>query len=120
MASVTPCGLRDSDLRWADYVMVGAMIVHKQSLDTEIIPRCARLGRTLRSWQREFLAYFATGRASNGPTEAVNLIIEKTRRLGHGFRNFDNYRLRLLLHCGGDWDTIQATPIRGRLPRSVA
>jgi radical SAM superfamily enzyme YgiQ (UPF0313 family) len=37
-------GLRDADLRWADYVLIGAMIVHKQSIDEEIIPRCKRLG----------------------------------------------------------------------------
>jgi transposase len=34
---------------------------------------------------------------SNGGTEAINLLIEKTRRLAHGFRNFTNYRLRILL-----------------------
>src|SRR4029079_3037701 len=39
--------LRDADLRWADYVMIGAMIVHKQSIDEEIIPRCQRMGRTM-------------------------------------------------------------------------
>jgi hypothetical protein len=44
------------------------------------------------------------------PTEAVNLLIKKIKLVGHGFRNFDNYRLRLLLHCGVDWDTIHATP----------
>lgn len=32
----------------------------------------------------------------------------------------NNYRLRLPLHGGVDWDTIQTTPLRGRLPRSVA
>ena len=68
----------------------------------------------------ELLAYFDTGGVSNGPTEAINPLIKKIKRVGHGFRNFDNYRLRLLLHCGVDWDTIPATPIRGRLPRSVA
>ncbi len=31
-----------------------------------------------------------------------------------------NYRLRLLLHCGVEWQTPTATPIRGRLPRLVA
>lgn len=36
--------LRDADLEWADYVMLGAMIVHKQSVRDEIIPRCRRLG----------------------------------------------------------------------------
>jgi hypothetical protein len=57
---------------------------------------------------------------SNGPIEAINLRIKKIKRIGHGFRNFDNYRLRLLLHCGVDWNTVRATPIRGWLPRFVA
>jgi transposase len=66
------------------------------------------------------LAYFTNAGISNGPTEAINLLIRKIKRVGHGFRNFNNYRLRLLLHCGVVWDTIHATPIRGRLPRSAA
>jgi transposase len=84
------------------------------------IPELTRLAATIDSWRTELLAYFDTGGVSNGPTEATNLLIKKIKRVGHGFRNFDNYRLRLLLHCGVDWDTIRATPIRGRLPRSVA
>ncbi len=84
------------------------------------VPEVARLGRTLRSWRSEFLAYFATGRASNGPTEAMNLLIEKIRRIGHGFRNLDNYRLRLLLYCGVDWQTAPTPRIRRRRPRMVA
>jgi transposase len=47
------------------------------------------------------LAYFATHGVSNGGTEAINLLIEKTRRLAHGFRNFDNYRLRIVLVADG-------------------
>lgn len=35
------------------------------------IPEIARLGRTLTDWQTEICAYFDTGGASNGPTEAV-------------------------------------------------
>ena len=79
-----------------------------------------RLATTISSWRTELLAYFTTGGISNGPTEAINLLIKKIKRVGHEFRNFNNYRLRLLLHCGVDWDTIRATPIRGRLPRSAA
>jgi hypothetical protein len=30
----------------------------------------------------------------------MNLLIEKVKRVGHGFRNFTDYRLRLLWHCG--------------------
>ena len=84
------------------------------------IPELTRLARTIDSWRTEFLAYFDTHGVSNGPTEAINLLIKKIKRVGHGFRNFDNYRLRLLLHCGVEWNTVRATPIRGRLPRSVA
>jgi transposase len=84
------------------------------------IPELQRLARTIDSWRDELLAYFDTDRISNGPTEAINLLIKKVKRIGHGFRNFDNYRLRLLLHCGVEWHTPGATPIRGRLPRFVA
>ena len=47
------------------------------------IPELARLGRTLRAWHSEFLAYFDTGGVNNGPTEAINLLVEKIRRVGH-------------------------------------
>ena len=65
------------------------------------IPEIARLGRTLRRWRDAFLAYFTTGRSSNGGTEAVNGIIELHRRLARGYRNRHNYRLRMLLAAGG-------------------
>ncbi|TWH30674.1 transposase [Isoptericola variabilis J7] len=65
------------------------------------IPEVSRLGRTLRRWREAFLAYFTTGRSSNGGTEAMNGIIELHRRLARGYRNRDNYRLRMLLAGGG-------------------
>jgi transposase len=64
------------------------------------IPEIARLGRTLRSWKEQFLAYFTTERASNGGTEAINGIIELHRRIARGFRNPTNYRLRMILAAG--------------------
>ncbi|MCI2240440.1 ISL3 family transposase [Paenibacillus sp. TRM 82003] len=80
------------------------------------ISEIARLGRTLRSWRAEVLAYFDDDphryRISNGGTEAINLIIEKTRRLAQGFRNFDNYRIRILLAADG------TRPWRRRRPGS--
>ena len=57
---------------------------------------------------------------SNGPTEAINLLIKKIKRVGHGFRNLANYRLRHLLHCGVDWQTAHPTPLRARSPRLAA
>jgi transposase len=65
------------------------------------IPEIARLGRTLKRWRQAFLAYFTTGRSNNGGTEAVNGLIELHRRVARGFRNRDNYRLRMLLIGGG-------------------
>jgi hypothetical protein len=44
---------------------------------------------------------------------------QKDKPLGHGFRNFANYRLRLLLHCGVRWQTQRTASLRGRAPRLV-
>ena len=71
-----------------------------ESFHTCPVPEIARLGRTLRSWSTQFLAYFTTGRANNGGTEAVNGIIELHRRIARGFRNPSNYRLRMILAAG--------------------
>ena len=71
------------------------------SFHTCPIPEVARLGRTLRRWHCAFLAYFTTGRANNGGTEAMNGIIELHRRLARGYRNRETYRLRMLLAAGG-------------------
>ena len=78
------------------------------------IPELTRLAKTIDRWRDEVLNYHRTGGASNGPTEAVNLLIEKIRRIGHGYRNFDNYRRRLLLGCGITWSTVPTRRIRGR------
>jgi transposase len=44
----------------------------------------------------------------------VDLLIKKVKRVGHGFRNFANYRLRLLLHCGVRWQTHRTARLRSR------
>jgi transposase len=78
------------------------------------VPELSRLARTVRAWEAEILAFHSTGGCSNGPTEAVNLLIKKVKRVGHGFRNFTNYRLRLLLHCGVTWQTHHTARLRRR------
>jgi len=82
------------------------------------VAELTRLARTISAWQDEVLAYHDTG-LSNGPTEAMNLLVKKIKRVGHGFRNFENYRLRLLLHCGVTWEDAPTARLRGR-PRSIA
>jgi transposase len=84
---------------------------------TEIVA----LGNTLRSWRREILAHHSTG-ASTDPTEGLNLCVKKVKRCGHGFRTFEHYRLRVLLHAGGvTWPNRPQPPrIRTRSPHSFA
>ena len=72
-----------------------------------------QLGRTLRRWGDQIVAWHHA-QINNGPTEAMNSLIKKVKRVGHGFRRFRNYRLRVLL-CAGqpDWnllDTITPAP----------
>jgi transposase len=55
------------------------------------VPELSRLARTVRAWEAEILAWHDTGGCSNAPTEALNLLIKKVKRVGHGFRNFANY-----------------------------
>lgn len=49
----------------------------------------------------------------------INMLIKRIKRIGHGFRNLRNYRIRLLLFCGRpDWQTQPTARIRARSPRS--
>ncbi len=74
-------------------------------------PRSCEASPTLKRWRGQILAWHTTG-ASNGPTEGLNSIIKKVKRVGAGFRSFANYRLRILLAVGGcDWSLL------GRAPR---
>jgi transposase len=82
------------------------------------VPELSRLARTVRAWEAEILAWHATGGCSNGPTEAINLLIKKVKWVGHGFRNFTNYRLRL--HCGVRWQSHRTAQLRGHSPPWVA
>ena len=88
---------------------------------TDEVEEIRSLAKTLRSWRAEILAHHSTG-ASNGPTEGLNLCVKKVKRCGHGFRSFENYRLRVLLHTGGvTWPARPHPPrIRTRTPHSNA
>ncbi len=79
------------------------------------------LGTTLAKWRTEILAHHDTG-ASNGPTKGLNLCVKKVKRCGHGFRSFEHYRLRVLLHAGGvTWPSRPRPPrIRTRAPHPNA
>ncbi len=57
------------------------------------------LGRTLARWHSQIVAWHQA-HVSNGPTEAINNLIKRIKRIGFGFRRFRNYRIRALLYAG--------------------
>lgn len=75
-------------------------------MDRDMPKELQQLGRTLRRWADQIVAWHRA-QVSNGPTEAMNSLIKKVKRVGHGFRRFRNYRLRVLL-CAGqpNWDLL--------------
>lgn len=59
----------------------------------------AELARTVRAWESGLLAHFGSG-ATNGPTEGITNLVKVVKRQGFGYRNFENFRLRVLYRCG--------------------
>ena len=49
---------------------------------------------TIIAWGEEILAYHSSRRASNGPLEGINNLLQVLRRVDHGFTNYDNYAAR--------------------------
>jgi transposase len=55
--------------------------------------------KTLDNWRESILNYFI-GRHSNGFAEGVNLKIKMLNRRGFGYRNFEHFRLHVLVAFG--------------------
>ena len=56
--------------------------------------------RTLRNWWQEFLNYFKAG-VTQGFVEGINHAIRDIIRRAFGYRNFNNFRLQVLVECDG-------------------
>ncbi len=75
-------------------------------------PEIQKLGRTIRQWFDK-IRNFHVARVSNGPTEAINNLIKRIKRVGFGFRNFQNYRIRALLYAGKpNWRVLGSIVVR--------
>jgi transposase len=80
----------------------------KRAMPSEI----QRLGRTIRKWFDKICNYHLA-RVSNGPTEALNNLVKRIKRIGFGFRNFENYRVRALLYAGKpNWRVLGSIVVR--------
>jgi transposase len=111
------------DVYLTDDPTVAATLVDKAiaGCAADDVEEIRSLGKTLSSWRTEIIAHHRTG-TSNGPTEGLNLSVKQVKRCGGGFRSFENYRLRVLLHAGGiRWPERAAVPrLRTRSPHSDA
>ncbi|MGH8995512.1 MAG: ISL3 family transposase, partial [Acidimicrobiales bacterium] len=75
-------------------------------------PEIQKLGRTIRTWFDK-LCNWHLARHSNGPTEALNNLIKRIKRIAFGFRNFENYRIRALLYAGKpNWRVLGSIVVR--------
>lgn len=79
--------------------------------DREMPFEVRRLGRTIKRWRDQIVAWHRS-HVSNGPTEAVNNLVKRVKRVAFGMRRFRNYRIRALLYAGRpNWDLLdQITP----------
>ena len=74
--------------------------------DDSCPPEMHSLGRTINRWREQITAWHQA-QVTNGPTEAINNLIKRIKRIGFGFRRFRNYRIRVLLYTGKpNWDLL--------------
>jgi len=62
------------------------------------LPQLVQLGQTLESWKEEIATMWRFTR-NNGITEGFHNKMETISRQAYGFRNFENYRLRVKVLC---------------------
>ena len=75
-------------------------------------PEVQRLGRTIKEWFDK-IGNYHLARVTNGPTESLNNLIKRIKRIGFGFRNFENYRIRALLYAGKpNWRVLGSIVVR--------
>jgi len=78
--------------------------------DESCPPEVHSLGRTLKRWLDHIVAWHeakVTNERTNGPTETINNLIKRIKRIGFGLRCFRHYRIRVLLYAGRpNWDLL--------------
>jgi transposase len=62
------------------------------------VPEVTTLAQTIEAWWPQILAFIETG-ITNAGTEGTNRLIKDAARIAFGFRNLDNQRRRVRLHC---------------------
>ena len=79
--------------------LVGELLSKIEMLRSSPFRPMKTLGRSLNSWLEEIARMFRYYR-SNGMTEGFHRKMKLIQRRAYGFRNFENYRLRVRVLCG--------------------
>ncbi len=62
----------------------------------------------MRRWRRQIAAWH-DAQVTNGPTESMNNLTKRIKRVAFGMTNFRNWRIRVLLYAGRpNWDLLPA------------
>jgi transposase len=69
------------------------------AMASSLLPEIQTLRKTLRRWRYEILNYFSCNGLTNARTEGYNNKAKVIKRRGYGYRNFQNYRRRVLCSC---------------------
>jgi transposase len=78
--------------------LIPVFLDYIEKLKAAIFEPLVTLGKTLESWQKEVVRMWRFTR-SNGMTEGFHNKMEMISRRAFGFRNFENYRLRVKALC---------------------
>jgi transposase len=71
------------------------LAVFEETILHSTFPEFKHLLPTLKKWRQEILNYFDY-RITNGFVEGKNNRIKTIKRMAYGYRNLDNFRLRIL------------------------
>jgi transposase len=86
---------------WLQGQLKASAQIFDHSFNTEIIKvsPAKALAATLTSWLEPIVGMWRFSK-SNGITEGFHTKMEMISRRAYGFRNFENYRMRVLALCG--------------------
>ena len=74
--------------------------------DSSSPPEVRQLGRTMRRWRSQIAAWHQA-QVTNGPTETMNGLAKRVKRIAFGMTNFRHWRIRVLLYAGRpDWSKL--------------
>jgi len=83
--------------------LIPQFLWHLNELLKSPIQAFQKLGKTLKTWKEPMVRMWRFSK-SNGITEGFHNVMEVISRRAFGFKNFQNYRLRVIALCG--WDGV--------------